>query len=199
MTASMKCLQAPMHTLSSPDCSWLSPLVLDHTRLAPTKPNREPLCRVPRIILCIHSVLFIWHYLYLQCTFDGCEQEFTKCNQLKIHQFVHTNEKPFRSVIKFHSCDFLAFLQCGSSLPRQFSSHSSLFPLFQQCDLFLTLRGGSWLGYPDLSAVGAVFIQELVANSGSSLMSQAPNLHVSDAVVNSYYIITRCSSLSLMK
>ena len=72
--------------------------------------NREPVRRVPIIILCIHSVLFIWHYLYLQCTFDGCEQEFTKCNQLKIHQFVHTNEKPFRSVIKFHSCDFLEFL-----------------------------------------------------------------------------------------
>lgn len=132
MAASIKCLQAPMHTLSSPDCSWLSPLVLDHTRLAPTKPDWEPLRRVPRIILCIHSVLFIWHYLYLQCTFDGCEQEFTKCNQLKIHQFVHTNEKPFRSVIKFHSTVviFWHFCSVAAHCPGSFPPTPPSFHCF---------------------------------------------------------------------
>ena len=43
---------------------------------------------------------------------------------------------------------------------------------------------GSWLGCQDLPAMGAVFIYYLAANSGSSFMSQAPNLHFSDAVVN---------------
>ena len=33
--------KSPMHILSSPDCSRLAPLVLDHTRTARTKPNRE--------------------------------------------------------------------------------------------------------------------------------------------------------------
>ena len=71
----------------------------------------------------------------------------------------------------------------GSSPP---TPCPSLFPLCQQCDgcLFLLLRGGSWLGCQDLPAMGAVFIQELAANSGSSWMFQAPNLHFSDAVVN---------------
>ena len=45
-------------------------------------------------------------------------------------------------------------------------------------------RGGSWLGCQNLPAMGAVFIKELAANSGSSWMSQAPNLHFSDADVN---------------
>ena len=62
----------------------------------------------------------------------------------------------------------------GSSPP---TPSPSLFPLFQQCDwcLFLLLHGGSWLGYQDLPAMGAVFIQELVANRRSSWMSQVPN------------------------
>jgi len=41
-----------------------------------------------------------------------------------------------------------------------------------------------WLGCQDLPAMGSVFIKELAANSGSSWMSQAPNLHFSKAVVN---------------
>ena len=39
-------------------------------------------------------------------------------------------------------------------------------------------RGGSWLSFQDLPAMGADFIQELAASSGSSWMSQAPNLHL---------------------
>ena len=38
--------------------------------------------------------------------------------------------------------------------------------------------GGSWFGFQDLSAMGAVSIWELAADSGSSWMSQAPNLHL---------------------
>ena len=37
-------------------------------------------------------------------------------------------------------------------------------------------RGGSWLGCQVLPAIGVVSILELAANSGSSRMSQAPNL-----------------------
>jgi len=43
---------------------------------------------------------------------------------------------------------------------------------------------GSWLGCQDLPALGEVFTLELAANSGSSWMSQAPNLPFSNAVVN---------------
>ena len=48
-----------------------------------------------------------------------------------------------------------------------------------QCDGCLSYlgRGGSWLGCQVLPAISAVSILELVANSGSSRMSQAPNLH----------------------
>ena len=69
---------------------------------------------------------------------------------------------------------FVVWYHPGSSPPI-------LFPLFQQCDrcLFLLLRWGSWLGDQDLPAMGAVFILELAANSGSSWISQAPNLHFS--------------------
>ena len=85
------------------------------------------------------------------------------------------------------SSGVLQLLQCGSSSPRQFPSHpfSSFFPLFQQCDmyLFLLLLGGSWLGCQDLLAMGADFIYELAAKSGSSWMSQAPSCHFSNAVV----------------
>ena len=38
-------------------------------------------------------------------------------------------------------------------------------------------RGGSWLGCQVLLAISAVSILELTANSGSSRMSQSPNLH----------------------
>ena len=53
------------------------------------------------------------------------------------------------------------------------------FPLFFSVTgaCFLPPRGGSWLGCLDLPAMGAVSIWELAANSGSSWMSQAPNLH----------------------
>ena len=49
-----------------------------------------------------------------------------------------------------------------------------------QCDGCLSYlgRGGSWLGCLQvLPAISVVSILELVANSGSSRMSQAPNRH----------------------
>ena len=46
MAASKECLQAPLHTPSSPDRSRLAPLVLDYTRLSRPKPNREPVRRL---------------------------------------------------------------------------------------------------------------------------------------------------------
>ena len=65
---------------------------------------------------------------------------------------------------------------CGA-----FSSFCSL-PLLStvyQCDGCLSYlgRGGSWLGCQVWPAISAVSILELVANSGSSRMSRAPNLH----------------------
>ena len=58
----------------------------------------------------------------------------------------------------------------------------SLPPLLStvyQCDRCLSSsgRGGSWLGCQVLPAIDAVSILELAANSGSSRMSQALNLH----------------------
>ena len=48
-----------------------------------------------------------------------------------------------------------------------------------QCDGCLSYlgHGGSWLGCQVWPAISAVSILELVANSGSSRMSRAPNLH----------------------
>ena len=48
-----------------------------------------------------------------------------------------------------------------------------------QCDGCLSYlgRGGLWLGCQVWPAISAVSILELVANSGSSRMSRAPNLH----------------------
>ena len=48
-----------------------------------------------------------------------------------------------------------------------------------QCDGCLSYlgRGGSWLGCQVLPAISAVSILELVASSGCSRMSRAPNLH----------------------
>ena len=56
--------------------------------------------------------------------------------------------------------------------------HPLLFTVYQ-CDRCLSYlgRGGSWLGCQVLPAISAVSILELVANSGSSRMSWAPNLH----------------------
>ena len=49
-----------------------------------------------------------------------------------------------------------------------------------QCDECLSSSGcwGSWLGCQVLPVIGAVSILELAANSGSSRMSWAPNLHI---------------------
>lgn len=44
--------------------------------------------------------------------------------------------------------------------------------------------GGSWLGFRDLLAMGAVPIWELAVNRGSSWMSQEPNLHVAMQLLN---------------
>ena len=56
--------------------------------------------------------------------------------------------------------------------------HPSLSTVYQ-CDGCLSYlgRGGSWLGCQVWPAISAVSILELVANSGSSRMSRAPNLH----------------------
>ena len=60
-----------------------------------------------------------------------------------------------------------------------FLLHPLLSSVYQY-DGYLSSRchGGSWLGYQILPAIGAVSILELAANSGSSRMSQAPNLHI---------------------
>ena len=88
--------------------------------------------------------------------------------------------------------EFSGILQRGSSQPMEFPSNSffSIFHLFQQCDrcLFLLLRGG----FEDLPAMGAVFIQELAFNSGSSWISQTPNLHFSDAVKLHFFYLLTC-------
>ena len=56
---------------------------------------------------------------------------------------------------------------------------------------FLLTHGGLWLGCLDLPAMGMVYIQELATNSGSSRMSQAPNLHFARQLL----IIGMCSIL----
>ena len=48
----------------------------------------------------------------------------------------------------------------------------------------LAWSGGSWLGCLDLPAMEAVSIWELAAYSGSSWMSQAPNLHFARQLLN---------------
>ena len=60
-----------------------------------------------------------------------------------------------------------------------FSLPPCLLSTVYQCDRCLSSRecGGSWLGCQVLPAMGAVSILGLAANSGSSRMSQAPNLH----------------------
>ena len=67
-----------------------------------------------------------------------------------------------------------AFSRFFPSLP-----HPLLFSAYQY-DGCLSSRchGGSWLGYQSLPAIDAVSILELAANSGSSTMSQASNLHI---------------------
>ena len=60
------------------------------------------------------------------------------------------------------------------------ASPPTLLSTVYQCDGCLSswACGGSWLGCQVLSAIGAVSILELAASSGSSRMSQAPNLHL---------------------
>ena len=61
-----------------------------------------------------------------------------------------------------------------------YSLHSHpLLSTMYQCDGCLSYlgHGGSWLGCHVLPAISAVSILALVANSGSSRMSQAPNFH----------------------
>ncbi|XP_068702999.1 transcription factor IIIA-like [Montipora capricornis] len=36
------------------------------------------------------------HNRPFKCPFEGCNVEFKRCSQLKIHQLTHTSEKPFR-------------------------------------------------------------------------------------------------------
>ena len=48
---------------------------------------------------------------------------------------------------------------------------------------------GSGVGCQVLPAIGAVSISELAANSGSSRMSRAPNLHRATKLFNCYDII----------
>ena len=69
---------------------------------------------------------------------------------------------------------------CG--VLSSFSPTLSLLPLLStvdQCDGCLSSQGSgaSWLGCQVLPPVSTVSILELAANSGSSRMSQAPNLH----------------------
>ena len=71
--------------------------------------------------------------------------------------------------------------QC-KHLELQYFLHLGMF----RC-LILLLCGDSWLGCQDQPAMGAVFIQELASNNGRSWMSQALNLHFSDAVVNNEF------------
>lgn len=62
-------------------------------------------------VIAQYSFTFLYNLfsgIILQCDFDGCNQQFTKCNQLKIHQFVHTSEKPFRWVHLKKNCSHFA-------------------------------------------------------------------------------------------
>jgi len=69
---------------------------------------------------------------------------------------------------------------CEERLPAFVPSlpHPLLSTVYQ-CDGCLSHLGcgGSWLGCQVLPAISAVSILELVANSGSSRMSRASNLH----------------------
>ena len=68
---------------------------------------------------------------------------------------------------------------------------ASLLSTVYQCDECLSSqgRGGSWLGCQVLPAIGAVSILELAASSGSSMMCQAPNSALSDAVRKKCYTL----------
>ena len=81
-----------------------------------------------------------------------------------------------------------AYLSVGREVGALFVEHLAVFvpslphpslSTVYQCDGCLSYlgHGGSWLGCQVWPAISAVSILELVANSGSSRMSWAPNLH----------------------
>ena len=69
--------------------------------------------------------------------------------------------------------EYFAWSICTFSIPSPL-----LLSTVYQCDgcLYAWGHGGSWLGCQVLPAIGAVSTLELAANSGSSRMSQIPNL-----------------------
>ena len=80
------------------------------------------------------------------------------------------------------------YLSVGREVGALWVEHLAVFvpslphPLLStvyQCDGCLSYLGcqGSWFGCQVLPNISAVSILELVANSGSSRMSRAPNLH----------------------
>ena len=88
-----------------------------------------------------------------------------------------------------HNCAYVGFLllwivelicQCGRKYQQVLLSPLPLLSTVYQCDGCLSSQGcgGSWLGCQALSAICAVSILELAANSGSSRMSEAPNLQL---------------------
>jgi len=76
-----------------------------------------------------------------------------------------------------HRCGGKGILFCAFiAVPSPFN-----FPQFisvMAACLLGVVGAGSWLGHQILPAIRAVSILELSANSGSSRMSQAPNLHL---------------------
>ena len=91
-------------------------------------------------------------------------------------------------------CGVGLFYQCGGKNEHYVWSIKVFFvlsppqPLLStvyECDGYLSSwgRGDPWLGCQVLPAISVVSILELAANSGSSRMSQAPNLPHSDAIV----------------
>ena len=74
------------------------------------------------IIIFLRTLLF-WIDLIKQCPYEGCELEFMRCNQLKIHQFAHTSEKPFKSV-NLSNANIFLYISCivlKAKWPKQIS------------------------------------------------------------------------------
>ena len=76
-------------------------------------------------------------------------------------------------VFKEHCFCMGAHLQVSPSIPFPPSFHYS-FSVMSVCLLFPHV--GSWFSFQDLPAMGVVSIWQLATNSGSSWMSQAPNI-----------------------
>ena len=79
-----------------------------------------------------------------------------------------------------YRCGGNKIILCGAFSGFSPLSPPLLFSTVYQCDGCLPSRGRgvSQLGCQVLPAIGAVSILELAANSGSSRMCQAPNLHL---------------------